>query len=110
MSGTGSIQTDGDPATVRPEGDVTTVSSGPSSTLASHPSAMQSRFGRLAEFVARHLFGQVVVNENAVTKIRELSATGTVVFAMRHRSFIDYFLVNYVLGAKVCLYPCSSTM
>jgi glycerol-3-phosphate O-acyltransferase len=62
-----------------------------------HPSAMRSRFGWLAEFVARRLFGHVVMNENAVTKIRELAEVGTVVFTMRHRSFIDYFLMNYVL-------------
>jgi len=97
MSGTGNIQTDGDPTTAGPEGDVALRQPGAPMPVASHPSAMQSRFSRLAEFVAEHLFSQVVVNENAVTKIRELSATGTVVFAMRHRSFIDYFLVNHVL-------------
>jgi glycerol-3-phosphate O-acyltransferase len=36
-------------------------------------------------------------SRDAVAKIRELSRTGTVIFTMRHRSFIDYFLVNYVL-------------
>lgn len=62
-----------------------------------HPSVMRARFGRLAELVANRLFGDVVINENAVNKIRELALTGTIVFAMRHRSFIDYFFVNHVL-------------
>lgn len=62
-----------------------------------HRSAMLPRFGWLAEIVARRLFGHVIMHEDAVAKIRELSRTGTVVFTMRHRSFIDYYLVNYVL-------------
>ncbi|HET9063424.1 MAG TPA: 1-acyl-sn-glycerol-3-phosphate acyltransferase, partial [Candidatus Binatia bacterium] len=62
-----------------------------------HPSAMRARFGWLAELVANRMFGDVVINENAVNKIRELAQTGTIVFTMRHRSFIDYFFVNHVL-------------
>jgi len=58
---------------------------------------MRARFGWLAELVANRLFGDVVINENAVSKIRELAQTGTIVFTMRHRSFIDYFFVNHVL-------------
>ena len=96
MSGTGSIQSDEDPMLTRPE--EATVGAAPMpAVLRTHPSAMQARFSSFAEFIAERLFAQVVVNDNAVTKIRELMATGTVVFAMRHRSFIDYFLVNYVL-------------
>jgi len=68
---------------------------------------MRSRFNRVAEFVAEKLFGHVVVNDNAVTKIRELASTGTVVFTMRHRSFIDYFLVNYVLRREGLPCRCS---
>jgi glycerol-3-phosphate O-acyltransferase len=58
---------------------------------------MRKRFGWLAEFLARRVFSHVVVNEAAVAKIRELSAQGTVVYALRHRSIVDYFLVNCVL-------------
>ena len=72
------------PATAKPEAPL-------------HPSAMRARFGWLAELVAQRLFGDVVMNENAVSKIRELAQTGTIVFTMRHRSFIDYFFVNHVL-------------
>jgi glycerol-3-phosphate O-acyltransferase len=62
-----------------------------------HPSAMRARFGWLAELIANRMFGDVVINENAANKIRELAQTGTIVFTMRHRSFIDYFFVNHVL-------------
>jgi glycerol-3-phosphate O-acyltransferase len=58
---------------------------------------MRSRFGWFLEKIADHLFFSVVMNEAAVRKIRALSEAGTVVYALRHRSFVDYFLVNYVL-------------
>jgi glycerol-3-phosphate O-acyltransferase len=58
---------------------------------------MRKRFGWVAEFLARRVFSHVVINEAAVAKIRELSAQGTVVYALRHRSIVDYFLVNCVL-------------
>ena len=58
---------------------------------------MRERFGWFAEFIARNVFSRVVVNETAVEKIRELSSRGTVVYALRHRSFVDFFLLNYVL-------------
>jgi len=76
---------------------VETTTSTVSAESSVHPSAMLAHFGRLAEMIATRLFGDVVMNENAVSKIRELSQTGTVVFTMRHRSFIDYFFVNHVL-------------
>jgi glycerol-3-phosphate O-acyltransferase len=75
--------------------EATTTTATPEAPL--HPSAMRAHFGWLAELVARRLFGDVVMNENAVSKIRELAQTGTIVFTMRHRSFIDYFFVNHVL-------------
>lgn len=62
-----------------------------------HPSAMRTDFGIVAEFVARRVFGDVVMNERAVKKIRELSQSGTVVYVLRYRSLVDYFLVNVVL-------------
>jgi glycerol-3-phosphate O-acyltransferase len=62
-----------------------------------HPSAMRLRFNAVAEFVARTVFSRVVVNEAAVAKIRELASRGTVIYALRNRSLVDYFLINYVL-------------
>ena len=62
-----------------------------------HPSAMRLRFNAVAEFVARTVFSRVVVNEAAVAKIRELASCGTVIYALRNRSLVDYFLINYVL-------------
>jgi glycerol-3-phosphate O-acyltransferase len=62
-----------------------------------HRSAMRTRFGWFVEKIADHLFFSVVMNEAAVRKIRALSEAGTVVYTLRHRSFVDYFLVNYVL-------------
>lgn len=63
----------------------------------SHPSAMRLRFNTVAEFVAKHVFSRVVVNDAAVAKIRELASRGTVVYALRNRSLVDYFLLNCVL-------------
>lgn len=74
-----------------------THSDRPTPTIGRHRSAMRSRFGWFVEKIADHLFFSVVMNEAAVRKIRALSAAGTVVYTLRHRSFVDYFLVNYVL-------------
>jgi len=62
-----------------------------------HPSGMLDRFNWIAELIARHVFSHVVVNEQVVEKIRELSGRGTVIYALRNRSFVDYFLINCVL-------------
>ncbi len=64
---------------------------------AAHPSAMRRRFNWIAELIAGALFKHVVINDRAVEKIRELSSRGTVVYAMRQRSLVDYLLLNYVL-------------
>ncbi len=66
-------------------------------TVAEHPSAMRERFNWIAESIARALFSGVIIHESAVEKIRSLAAEGTVVYVLRHRSFIDYLMVNYVL-------------
>ncbi len=65
--------------------------------MPAHPSAMQPRFGWLWEVVARRVFAHVVMNDVAVRKIRDLSQFGAVIYTLRQRSFVDYFLVNYVL-------------
>ena len=62
-----------------------------------HVSAMRRRFGFFAERFGRALFSHVVINEAVVAKIRELSEKGTLVYVLRDRSFLDYFLLNYVL-------------
>jgi len=62
-----------------------------------HSSAMRGVFNSIADFVADRVFGGVVIHESSVRKIRDLAKRGTVVYVLRHRSLIDYFLVNYVL-------------
>ncbi len=74
-----------------------TQTDGAATAAPTHRSAMRQRFGWFIEKIADHLFFSVVMNEAAVRKIRALCEAGTVVYALRHRSFVDYFLVNYVL-------------
>jgi glycerol-3-phosphate O-acyltransferase len=62
-----------------------------------HPSAMRRRMNRIAEFIGRRLFRRAVVNERLVEKIRDLSERGTIVYVLRHHSFVDYFMINFVL-------------
>lgn len=62
-----------------------------------HRSVMRERFGWWAERAGRRLFGDCVMSEQVSARIRRLAERGTVVYVLRHRSFIDYFLVNYVL-------------
>jgi glycerol-3-phosphate O-acyltransferase len=62
-----------------------------------HPSAMRRRWNPLAEFIGRRLFGRAVVNERLVEKIRDLAERGTIVYVLRHRSFVDYFMINFIL-------------
>jgi len=70
-----------------------------------HFSAMRTRMSRVAEFLGRRLFAHAVVNERLVEKIRELSGRGTVIYVLRGRSFVDYFMVNYVLRREGLLLP-----
>ncbi|MBI5503869.1 MAG: 1-acyl-sn-glycerol-3-phosphate acyltransferase [Deltaproteobacteria bacterium] len=72
---------------------------------AAHPSAMRARMSAVAEFFGRRLFANAVVNERLVEKIRELSERGTVIYVLRSRSFVDYFMVNYVLRREGLLLP-----
>ncbi|MFN2425104.1 MAG: 1-acyl-sn-glycerol-3-phosphate acyltransferase, partial [Candidatus Binatia bacterium] len=65
--------------------------------LTPHPSAMRRRMNAAAEFVGRRLFRRAVVNERLVEKIRDLSEQGTIVYVLRHHSFVDYFMINYIL-------------
>jgi 1-acyl-sn-glycerol-3-phosphate acyltransferase len=52
---------------------------------------------KIAEFIGRRLFRRAVVNERLVEKIRDLSDRGTIVYVLRHHSFVDYFMINFVL-------------
>lgn len=51
----------------------------------------------VAEFVGRRLFGRAVVNERLVEKVRDLAERGTVVYVLRHHSFVDFFMINFIL-------------
>ncbi len=62
-----------------------------------HPSAMRDRFGWVSERIGRRLFGDCVMSEAVAARIRRLAERGTVIYVLRHRSFLDYFLVNFVL-------------
>ncbi|MFT4569889.1 MAG: glycerol-3-phosphate O-acyltransferase [Hyphomicrobiaceae bacterium] len=62
-----------------------------------HRSAMRTTFGWFAERIGRRLFGDCVMSEPVAARIRRLAERGTVVYVLRHRSFLDYFLVNFVL-------------
>lgn len=64
---------------------------------APHASAMRRRMNAIAEFFGRRLFRRAVVNERLVEKIRDLSERGTIVYVLRHSSFVDYFLINFIL-------------
>src|SRR5438132_13941585 len=58
---------------------------------------MRRRMNALAEMIGRRLFGRAVVNERLVEKIRDLSERGTIVYVLRHHSFVDYFMINFIL-------------
>ncbi|RMF22827.1 MAG: hypothetical protein D6760_06575 [Deltaproteobacteria bacterium] len=64
---------------------------------AEHPSAMRSRFNRLSEWALERLYGNAVVNEALVERIRDMASRGTIVYVLRQSSFVDYCLVNFVL-------------
>lgn len=51
----------------------------------------------VAEFVGRRLFGRAVVNERLVEKVRDLAERGTVVYVLRHHSFVDFLMINFIL-------------
>jgi glycerol-3-phosphate O-acyltransferase len=78
-----------------------TVESGPAPSAEAwgydHPSAMRDRFGWFSERVGRRLFGECVLNEQLAERIAGLAGQGSLVYVLRHRSFADYFMVNFVL-------------
>jgi glycerol-3-phosphate O-acyltransferase len=64
---------------------------------AAHHSAMVRRFGLLPNWFARLAFGHVRIDSDDIARMRRLANEGTLVYVMRYRSLVDYFLINYVL-------------
>ncbi len=62
-----------------------------------HHSAMVRRFGLLPRWFARIAFQHVRVDPADIERLRRLTNEGTLVYVMRYRSLVDYFLVNYIL-------------
>jgi glycerol-3-phosphate O-acyltransferase len=85
-------------------GETTTTGPGPAPAPArdeaarrEHPSTMLRRFGWLARILVRLAFRHVRVRAEAVARVRQLAAQGTLIYVMRYRSRLDYLLVNAVL-------------
>lgn len=62
-----------------------------------HHSAMVRRFGFLPRVFARLAFRNVRLDPADIERLRRLASEGTLVYVMRYRSLVDYFLINYVL-------------
>jgi len=63
----------------------------------SHHSAMVRRFGLLPRWFARLAFQHVRMDTADIDRLRRLANEGTLVYVMRYRSLVDYFLVNWML-------------
>jgi glycerol-3-phosphate O-acyltransferase len=61
------------------------------------PSAMLVRFGAVGRLLSRAAFDRVHLDRGAVERVRALAERGTIVYVMRHRSLVDFLLVNAVL-------------
>jgi glycerol-3-phosphate O-acyltransferase len=62
-----------------------------------HRSAMTERFGRLQRAIASRLTAHVHIDGDSVAEVRDLARRGTVVYVLRNRSLLDYFLVNWLM-------------
>ncbi len=62
-----------------------------------HRSAMSHRFGFFAGLFARLAFRYLQIDPHDIARLRQLAAQGTLVYVMRYRSLVDYFLVNFLL-------------
>jgi glycerol-3-phosphate O-acyltransferase len=58
---------------------------------------MVERFGRLQRYVAGRLTEHVNLDRTAVEEIRDLARHGTIVYVVRNRSLLDYFLINWLM-------------
>ncbi|MBI3768982.1 MAG: 1-acyl-sn-glycerol-3-phosphate acyltransferase [Deltaproteobacteria bacterium] len=73
------------------------AASGGAGGAPAHHSAMVRRFGLLPRLFTRLAFQHVRVDPADIDRLRRLASEGTLVYVMRYRSLVDYFLVNYVL-------------
>jgi len=58
---------------------------------------MSRRFGFVATLFARAAFRYVQIDPADIARLRRLADQGTLVYVMRYRSLVDFFLVNYLL-------------
>lgn len=58
---------------------------------------MHARFNFVARWFSRRYFGGLRFDDDTVARLRELEAKGTVLYAMRYASRLDYFLLNALL-------------
>jgi len=66
----------------------------PLSERADFLSAMADRYSWPLRWFARRFFRHVEIDPEAVARLRELEASGSVVYVMRYASRLDYFLFN----------------
>jgi len=57
-------------------------------------SAMTERYNLFFRWFARRFFRHVEIDPDAVARLRELEAAGSIVYVMRYASRLDYFLFN----------------
>jgi len=72
----------------------------PPEALADHASAMTPRFHLFFRWFARRYFAHLRLDEDAVARLRELEARGSVVYVMRYASRLDYFLFNALFARQ----------
>ncbi len=77
--------------------DAVGTADGPLGDELTHPSAMCRRFGFAANLFARVAFRWVQIDPADVARLRQLAEQGTLVYVMRYRSLVDYFLINCLL-------------
>ena len=58
---------------------------------------MVHRFGRLQGYVAKRLTEHVHLDQRALDNLRARGEQGTVVYVLRHRSLLDYLLLNWIM-------------
>lgn len=64
---------------------------------AERPSAMVRRFGWLQGYVARRLTEHVHLDHRALEGLRARGHQGMLVYVLRHRSLLDYLLLNWLM-------------
>ncbi len=70
---------------------------GPDPPVTEEPlSSMTRRFNLFFRWFARRFFRHIEIDPHTVARLRELEASGTVVYVMRYASRLDYFLFNWL--------------